>query len=782
MLALETSRVRVAEQGKSGAGEEEVKGETQEVADSIEPEVEAMTLFATQEDGFMVQDSFPIEGETLLGLQIPYIYFVTSVSSTASDASRVRRQTLRDFIGLEDADSKTKNALLDFSYHLAQGNMDEAYKAVKLIDNKSVWENMAHMCVKSKRLDVAEVCLGQMGHARGAKAVREAKQEPELEAQVAMVGIQLGLMSDAMRLYQSCGRYDLLNNLYQACGQWEKALSVAKTNDRIHLRTTYYQYARYLESIGETAQAVKYYELADAHRYEVPRMLFESQNFSQLESYISEKRDKALLKWWAQYCESNGNLDKALRYYNLAADAVSLVRVYCYNREFGMAAEIVAESNDPAAAYHLARQHETSGNMGEAMDYYVKAGRYNHAVRLAKESGADSELMQMALQSTKDVMVDAAKYFEDRRMFDKAVQLYQKGGHVGKAMDLCFRAELFEDLKLITEDLGEGTPPEVLSRAGDFFMQHGQFDKAVGLLVAGGRTEEALRLVTTHRVPLTPDLVEKMTPPKDKDASPDQKAKRTEALRELARACKKQGLYHLATKKYTQAGDKLKAMKSLLKSGDTERIIFFAGVSRSRDIYVLAANYLQNLDWHTDAEVMKAIVSFYTKARAYSQLSAFYESAAAVQIDEFRNYEQALDALKEAVKHASRIRDTAEKENRLTTLQGRIGIVEKFVQARQLRSSDPSQMTKLCQQLLELPDVETSIRTGDVYALLIEHYYNARNMEQAYHLIESMRERVPSVAPFLDQGMVETIYKSMGVEIDEDDDDGIEEDIGEEIE
>ena len=42
-----------------------------------------------------------------------------------------------------------------------------------------------------------------------------------------------------------------------------------------------------------------------------------------------------------------------------------------------------------------------------------------------------------------------------------------------------------------------------------------------------------------------------------------------------------------------QAGDKLRAMKSLLRSGDTEKIIFFAGVSRNRDIYILAANYLQ---------------------------------------------------------------------------------------------------------------------------------------------------------------------------------------------
>ena len=41
---------------------------------------------------------------------------------------------------------------------------------------------MARMCVKTQRLDVAAVCLGNMGSARAAKAVREAKKIPEPEA------------------------------------------------------------------------------------------------------------------------------------------------------------------------------------------------------------------------------------------------------------------------------------------------------------------------------------------------------------------------------------------------------------------------------------------------------------------------------------------------------------------------------------------------------------------------------------------------------------------------
>ena len=93
------------------------------------------------------------------------------------------------------------------------------YKAVRLIEEPQVWESMALMCVKTKRLDVAEVCLGMMGHARGARAVRESSKEPELEARIGMVAVQLGLLEDAERLYSSCNRWDLLNQLYQSSGQ-----------------------------------------------------------------------------------------------------------------------------------------------------------------------------------------------------------------------------------------------------------------------------------------------------------------------------------------------------------------------------------------------------------------------------------------------------------------------------------------------------------------------------------------------------------------------------------
>ncbi len=40
---------------------------------------------------------------------------------------------MRDFIGMTNADNNTTDALLNFSYYLTIGDMDEAFKAIKLI-------------------------------------------------------------------------------------------------------------------------------------------------------------------------------------------------------------------------------------------------------------------------------------------------------------------------------------------------------------------------------------------------------------------------------------------------------------------------------------------------------------------------------------------------------------------------------------------------------------------------------------------------------------------------
>lgn len=53
--------------------------------------------------------------------------------STLPWNAHVCYRTMRDFVGLEDADKSTREAMMNFSFFLTIGNMDEAFKAIKLI-------------------------------------------------------------------------------------------------------------------------------------------------------------------------------------------------------------------------------------------------------------------------------------------------------------------------------------------------------------------------------------------------------------------------------------------------------------------------------------------------------------------------------------------------------------------------------------------------------------------------------------------------------------------------
>lgn len=256
-----------------------------------------------------------------------------------------------------------------------------------------------------------------------------------------------------------------------------------------------------------------------------------------------------------------------------------------------------------------------------------------------------------------------------------------------------------------------------------------------------------------------------MTVSKDsKELSEDS---RRELLERIADCCMRQGNYHLATKKYTQAGNKLKAMRSLLKSGDTEKIVFFATVSRQKEIYIMAANYLQSLDWRKEPEIMKNIISFYTKGRALDLLAAFYDACAQVEIDEYQNYEKALGALTEAYKCLSKakMRNPQEQESKLADLQSKMTLVKRFIQARRAYSEDTKEAVRQCELLLEEPDLDSAIRIGDVYGLLIDHYSQQEEFQMAYKCLEEMRKRLPSVnlTYYVNQRTVEAVHRAVGI-------------------
>ena len=232
------------------------------------------------------------------------------------------------------------------------------------------------------------------------------------------------------------------------------------------------------------------------------------------------------------------------------------------------------------------------------------------------------------------------------------------------------------------------------------------------------------------------------------------------------------------------ANEKMKGIKCLLKSGDVKAVIGFAQTARQAEVFILAGNFLQNQNWHNDPEIMKTIISFYQKAKSFDSLANFYDACAQVEIDEYRDYEKALGAMKEAMRQLEKSNSDS-KDIKLSMMRKRVGIIEKFVKAREaLNSNDSAMAMSICDQLVDTKGVEEAIRLGDVFAQLIEHYYYKKEFDNALKYLEKMKKKNIIVTPYLDAHIVEGIYEGCGMQMPRNadtNDDGIDEDIREDF-
>ena len=135
-----------------------------------------VSMFFHEEYGLIVHDRIRSgssgHSSRLVGIDVPFVYIFDESEKSEGDggsgggdlSDSVWQVLLKDFEGLDASDKVTKDAVVKFCFYLSIGNMDEAFRAIKMIDNKKVWGNLARMCVKSRRLDVATICLVRYLH------------------------------------------------------------------------------------------------------------------------------------------------------------------------------------------------------------------------------------------------------------------------------------------------------------------------------------------------------------------------------------------------------------------------------------------------------------------------------------------------------------------------------------------------------------------------------------------------------------------------------------------
>jgi intraflagellar transport protein 140 len=85
-------------------------------------------------------------------------------------------------------------------------------------------------------------------------------------------------------------------------------------------------------------------------------------------------------------------------------------------------------------------------------------------------------------------------------------------------------------------------------------------------------------------------------------------------------------------------------------------------------------------------------------------------------------------------------------QDKVKGLMARIGIIELFVSAKSMAKSNTPEMLKVCEQLLDEDDIESSVRAGDIFALMIETQYALGNITKSKDLLRLMQTRVPSTS------------------------------------
>lgn len=568
----------------------------------------ALTFFVSEDAEVLLHHDAELGSwsSVLTGLCVPHFSFLSrtqrgSMSILASDVFFYHTEEL---LGFENCSSQTPgfiSALTDFSFYIASGDVDKAYICADPMKKNEVWERLAKACIGSERLDMAKLCFDRMGHRSGIMAVQKAEEgfgKPEIEVPLAEVAIQLGLMGDAERLYRKCNRLDLLCNLFRRRGLWEKAFETASA-DPLLTKSLHFYYGQHLEQKGEVAEAMSHFEKSSLPRRMVLQKMID--HSLPVDNYLKRVNDNELISMYASYVESLGDITLAKSFYSSAGDNLNLIRLAIAEGDVEYAFRQVKEHNCKAGAYQLGCHIEAEGDISGALECYSLSGMYNYAIRLSKKHGADDYLMKFAMLSQDPQAMDCAYYFLEKNEPERAARLFAKAGDKAKAIDIIMQLPL--------DDNTFHVHSEFASMIGelDIDISDGLVQKCAEFLLKSGKTEEALNLIRSKgysfssRLQFCRDndiildenlvsniLMEKRGVKLDKN---EVKARSTA----VADVCKRQGNYKLACKKYTQAGDRINAMKALLKSGDTKNIINFASASRSKEAYILAANYLSAL-------------------------------------------------------------------------------------------------------------------------------------------------------------------------------------------
>lgn len=521
-------------------------------------------------------------------------------------------------------------------------------------DDALAFELMAKIAVKKRDIETGLYCVSKLKMGRVCRDVRnELAASNGTFSALALLAINLNIPEEAEAILVESNDKAALSNFYQETNEWREAIDCI---DRLNLKNVYYKYAKHLESEGNFQDAVKYYEKSNTHTFEVPRMLFDlddgnnslykyctGSSRTSSSTQASERDVKAsarseLMRWWAQYSESIGDISEALSWYEKAEDYYNFVRLLCFTGDMEKAKSVVADSEvdnmkpevkrrRDAGRLFLGKQLEQSSPL-EAVDLYISCKAIRQALRVCRSNSMLDELVKITVNyGSRSDAQDLIRQFADSSdgmSADSLVRLYQKAGETGKAMEIAIEHRSWLQLReIVNEEL------EQIASKGCTSITEESVEQALRalrddaeiidividllLLTKSDRIPLIEKLLTEFNVEISEQLIEKI------DRVTKLRGENTSLITTLAEMALRQGRYVIAAKLLNSVGDRVASLKALIRQGDTDKVITYANIARDKTVFKIAGNFLQTVN-HPDRAV---ISSFYKKAGAREELERF---------------------------------------------------------------------------------------------------------------------------------------------------------------
>lgn len=615
-------------------------------------------------------DSLSRNSQTpMIAYKIPIIY----VGQKENNISFIKCKQLINF----EKNKEETEHLMSIDYDQLKKYI---YDSKNQIKNEFLWRAAAKRCTEERDLDKAFVCIAKMGNV---SLVRILKQQMAVSKDkinnkqnhlvLFLLMIHLDMIEESENFLQLMDERQIAE-LYRLQDKWTEAF---KCNDNIELKNIYFQYGKQLEMENNISDAIVYYEKC-GNTSQVVRMLFENDNLVELKNYCLKKQNdngqmnNELVSWFGQYCESQSEYLAALEMYKLSEDYYNLVRILCQSGHVDQAVELVDEQlnyqphyvndksilpdnlsltlvgQDPVhhvgtlqpkltAAVLFVAKHLESIDSILSIDYYLKCSAIRHAFRVSIANEHYDKMVDIVVEhfSSNEAQSILEKYFPDENDFrlksvneESMAMLYYKCQQTKRAILFSIQYRLWNFLRNLTEQ-------ELEKEERNFVLEQSElklildnlkedtslFDIVIDLILMSDQRHYDLitKLINQYGIELNDSLMGKLE-------AYISKHQNQALMNTIAELCLEKGNYQLAAKLFNKIGNRIDSIKALIRTGQADKIIQFANVARDKQVFKLAANFLQTINY----EDTNLVEKFYTKADAHEELARYRNMLASI--------------------------------------------------------------------------------------------------------------------------------------------------------